>query len=188
MDDIAELSADVVAHYSGPDHGINDISLVPFRQALNTAKTAETSSQTPSSSSSTSNPAQKSTNTNGIDSSSWESLEKSGIDKFNVYHHRAYGIACSLYENNPNTSTTVGDPIADVFAILARKNSSIMALSDGVNWGPRSRLAARCAVRACVNHINKHLFQAENPPTTTHDVFKVFNAYSSFNIHSYKEK
>ena len=33
-----------------------------------------------------------------------------------------------------------------------------MILADGVNWGPRSRLAARCAVRASMNYLNKHIF------------------------------
>jgi serine/threonine protein phosphatase PrpC len=79
--------------------------------------------------------------------------------------------------------------IADVFAVLARRNSSILVLADGVNWGPRSRLAARCAVRACMNYINRNLFYPinsnydqlnsnyfsnyPNKCLTTHDVFKI---------------
>lgn len=175
-DDISDLCPELIAYYSGPDHGINDISLVPFRQALpaNKLKSEEADSSNRAIQDQTQQPkpTENPTRLNNVDC--WDSLEKSGIERFNLYHHRAYGIACSLYENNPNTNTTVGDPVADVFAILTRKNSSILVLADGVNWGPRSRLAARCAVRACVNHINKNLFHPESvQPTSTHDIFKV---------------
>lgn len=101
----------------------------------------------------------------------WDSFHKLGIKDFNVYHHKSYGIACSLYENNLSNNTTVGDPIADVYAIMTRKNSSVLILADGVNWGPRSRLAARCAVRASMNHINKFLYLKKN--LTTHEIFKI---------------
>ncbi len=87
-----------------------------------------------------------------------DSFIKAGITKWNLRHHRSYGIACSLYECNPVTNSTVGDPIADTYAILTRRNNSIMLLADGVNWGPRSRLAARCAVRAAMNHLNRNIF------------------------------
>ena len=118
----------------------------------------------------------------------WDSFARCGIVKWNMHHHRSYGIAISLYENNPVSNTTVGDPIADVYAILTRKNSSLLLLADGVNWGPRSRLAARCAVRAAMNYLNRNLFfphvNNENtlignnsPPInknlTTHDIFKI---------------
>lgn len=104
----------------------------------------------------------------------WDSFQKSGIQKWNLYNHRAYGIACSLYENNPITNTTVGEPIADVYAILARKDSSILCLADGVNWGPRSRLAARSAVRASMNFINRNLFyNSAKKSFNTHDLFQI---------------
>lgn len=103
----------------------------------------------------------------------WDSFHKLGIQKWNLSHHRAYGIACSLYENNLVANYTVGDPVADCFALLARKNSSILVLADGVNWGPRSRLAARCACRASLNFINRNLFYAQNKTMTTHDVFRI---------------
>ena len=113
-----------------------------------------------------------------------DSFVKSNIYKWNLFHHRAYGIACSLYENNPVTNSTVGDPIADTYAILARKNSAMLILGDGVNWGPRSRVASRAAVRASMNFINRHLFFApssqidnqlslRHKSLTTHDLFKV---------------
>jgi hypothetical protein len=121
----------------------------------------------------------------------WDSFAKCDLNKWNQYHHKSYGIACSLYENNLVNNTTVGDPIADVYAILTRRNSSILLLADGVNWGPRSRLAARCAVRAAMNYLNRNLFCSNSSsgapaPTcngnaltvnaknlTTHDLFKL---------------
>jgi hypothetical protein len=51
----------------------------------------------------------------------------------------------------------LGHPVADVFAIIARDNCCFMALADGVNWGDRSRLAARCAVRGAIDHLNERL-------------------------------
>lgn len=118
----------------------------------------------------------------------WDSFAKAGINRWTHHHHKSYGIALSLYENNLATNTTVGDPIADTYAILTRRNSSILLLADGVNWGPRSRLAARCAVRASMNFINNHLFfsntlhqndpfrqqqQQQHRGFTTHDLFKI---------------
>jgi hypothetical protein len=32
-----------------------------------------------------------------------------------------------------------GDPIADTFAVCARKNNCILLIADGVNWGEKSR-------------------------------------------------
>jgi len=65
----------------------------------------------------------------------------------------------------------VGDPIADSFGLCARENSSIMIVADGVNWGEKSRLAARCATYGCMKFINEQLFTASSnncPPNTTH--------------------
>ena len=33
-----------------------------------------------------------------------------------------------------------GNPIADTFAVVARKNSAILVLGDGVNWGSKAAL------------------------------------------------
>lgn len=51
-----------------------------------------------------------------------------------------------------------GEPIADSFGICVRENSAILALADGVNWGEKARLAARCAVHGCVDYLNKALY------------------------------
>lgn len=69
----------------------------------------------------------------------------------------------------------LGNPIADVFAVISRENCCILALADGVNWGEKSRLAARCAVRGAVDYLNFHLFSSQSvcmpehrPIRTTH--------------------
>ena len=84
-------------------------------------------------------------------------------------HSRAYGIGTSLYDCNPITNLTSGDPVADVYAVIAGENSCILALADGVNWGEKSRLAARCAVAGCLHHLSKHLFTAN----TTRDIMSI---------------
>lgn len=82
---------------------------------------------------------------------------------------RAFGIATSLYEKNPNSQLTTGDPVADVFAMIARENSCILSIADGVNWGEKSQLAARCAVAGSIYYINQYLCSA----TSTHDVMEI---------------
>ena len=56
------------------------------------------------------------------------------------------------------TAENAGNPIADTFAVVARKNSAILVLADGVNWGNKAALAARCAVSGCVEYLNTALF------------------------------
>lgn len=46
-----------------------------------------------------------------------------------------YGLSDSLYDRNQVTRNKNGDPIADCFGIIARKDSAILAVADGVNWG-----------------------------------------------------
>ena len=60
-----------------------------------------------------------------------------------------------------------GDPIADVFAIVARPSSAILALADGCNWGQKPLKAARCAVKGCIEFLNKTLFDDETMPRDT---------------------
>lgn len=81
-------------------------------------------------------------------------------------HHRAHGIGTSLYDCDPVTNITNGDPVADVYAVVAAENSCILALADGVNWGEKSRLAARCAIAGCLQYLSSHLYTAN----TTHDI------------------
>ena len=95
-------------------------------------------------------------------------------------HPKAFGISTSLYDCDPVTKITSGDPVADVYAIVARPNSCILVLADGVNWGEKSKLAARCAVAGCLQHLNMNLFSSGN----THDVF--YHLLRGFELaHSY---
>ncbi|PSN36973.1 hypothetical protein C0J52_15454 [Blattella germanica] len=78
-----------------------------------------------------------------------------GVVDWNRPHSRAYGAATTLYERHPLTKQHAGSPIADCFAIVARTNSAILALADGVNWGEKACVAARSAVHGCVDYLNK---------------------------------
>ena len=61
-----------------------------------------------------------------------------------------------------------GDPVADAFAICARENNCVMLIADGVNWGEKSRLAARSALYGSMVYINKRIFKRHRPPANTH--------------------
>ena len=78
-------------------------------------------------------------------------------------HKKAYGAATTLYELHPLTGENAGNPIADCFAIVARKDSAILALADGVNWGQKACVAARSAVHGCVEYLNKAIFSDATP-------------------------
>ncbi|KAG1685812.1 PP2C-like domain-containing protein [Nymphon striatum] len=97
--------------------------------------------------------------------------EIAGIKNWNLLHKCAYGKAITLYECHPITRENAGEPIADTFAMVARKNNAILALADGVNWGPKACLAARCAVHGCIDYLNKALFSNEVKMETTMDIF-----------------
>lgn len=104
--------------------------------------------------------------------------EAESYDWNNFDEERCFGISKSLYEKNPMTGINAGNPIADVFGIIARDNNVIMALADGVNWGEGSRLAARCAIRGTMDHLNSRLFVEECKTTT--EVFHILlGAFSS---------
>ncbi|KAM3718442.1 PP2C-like domain-containing protein [Dirofilaria immitis] len=91
---------------------------------------------------------------------------------------RCFGMSTTLYEQNPLTGINAGNPIADAFGIVARDNNVIMALADGVNWGEGARLAARCAIRGAIDHLNYHLF-AEECKTTTEIFHTLLGAFHS---------
>ena len=86
----------------------------------------------------------------------------------------ADGEAITLYEHKDQTTYHHGDPIADVFAILTRPNSCILAVADGCGWGIKPRLAARCAVYGSIEHLNEKLFRSSSAERfTTQDIFHV---------------
>ena len=151
IDEISDLDSNVFSCYTGPDKGICEIDLPNKKQTANLQTTDDY----------------------------FESLIANESINWSKSHHRAYGISTSLYESNPVTKQTVGDPIADTYAILGRNNNCILLMADGVNWGVRSKRASRCAVRAALNYINKYLFFDNNNNNTnirtTHDLFKIMS-------------
>ncbi|XP_067686506.1 PP2C-like domain-containing protein CG9801 [Haliotis asinina] len=102
-----------------------------------------------------------------------------GCLSWNKKEQQAYGICISLYEQHPINFKMSGDPVADAFAICARKNNTILLIADGVNWGEKSRLAARCALYGSMNFINKRIFEDKKPPLSTQDVLQLLRR--SFN-------
>ncbi|XP_023711449.1 PP2C-like domain-containing protein CG9801 isoform X2 [Cryptotermes secundus] len=96
--------------------------------------------------------------------------EVAGVSDWSRPNNRAYGAATTLYERHPLTKQHAGSPIADCFAIVARTNSAILALADGVNWGEKACIAARSAVHGCIDYLNKAVFTSGNIANTT-DVF-----------------
>jgi len=53
----------------------------------------------------------------------------------------------------------IGEPIADCFAVCAQENNAILMIADGVNWGYKARLAARCAIHGAMACLNQQLFE-----------------------------
>ena len=99
-----------------------------------------------------------------------------GIRYWNRPNSAAFGLSDTLYERHPLTGIAAGSPIADTFAIVARKNSAILVLGDGVNWGPRAALASRAAVHGAMEYLNSALFGMARPQErqlTTGDVFQI---------------
>lgn len=54
--------------------------------------------------------------------------------------------------------SSLGEPVADAYGICVRENSAILALADGVNWGDKAALAAKCAVHGCIDYLNRALY------------------------------
>lgn len=107
------------------------------------------------------------TSSNRIPSNTY--IEAAGVKNWNIKDQRAYGICMSLYEQHPVNGKMSGDPIADAFALCARKNNCILLIADGVNWGEKSRLAARCALYGAMKYINRKLFQERQQPQNTQE-------------------
>lgn len=93
-----------------------------------------------------------------------------GCKAWNWKEPQAYGICISLYEQHPISMKMSGEPIADSFAICARRNNTILLIADGVNWGEKSRLAARCALYGSMKYLNYKIFDKRQHPTTTQDI------------------
>lgn len=88
----------------------------------------------------------------------WDALQLAGISSWAVDSDYACGLSTSLYERNPISQDVTGSPIADCFALISRRDSCILALADGVNWGEKACLAARAAVRGAMEYLDTALF------------------------------
>ncbi|KAJ1373245.1 hypothetical protein KIN20_035605 [Parelaphostrongylus tenuis] len=107
-----------------------------------------------------------------------------GAERYNwelFDEERAFGASVSLYEKNPLTGVNAGEPVADVWGVIGRNNNGVLALADGVNWGDGARLAARCAVRGAVDHMNEHIEQGNLTNTTEvfHELLASFHSAHS---------
>lgn len=60
------------------------------------------------------------------------SISIAGVRHWNRPNGSAYGVSDSLYERNPATYEQAGHPIADTFAVVARKNSAILVSMSNV--------------------------------------------------------
>ena len=110
----------------------------------------------------------------GIDLKDDISTSIAGVRYWNRPNSAAYGLSDTLYELHPHTGIPAGSPIADTFALVARKNSCIMVLGDGVNWGARAALASRAAVHGATDYLNQALFGVSRTRSlSTQDVFQI---------------
>ncbi|EGT40859.1 hypothetical protein CAEBREN_10382 [Caenorhabditis brenneri] len=93
----------------------------------------------------------------------------------------AFGMSVSLYEKNPLTGQKAGEPIADVWGVVGRNNNGVLALADGVNWGEGARLAARCAIRGAIDHMNTRIIKDSLADTTEvfHEMLAAFHSAHS---------
>ncbi|CAI5441687.1 unnamed protein product [Caenorhabditis angaria] len=118
---------------------------------------------------------------NGENDSNFGKISADNYDWTAHNTESAFGISVSLYEKNPITGVNAGEPVADVWGVVGRANNGIMALADGVNWGEGSRLAARCAIRGAIDHLNSRVIQNVLPSTTEvfHELLGAFHSAHS---------
>ena len=96
-----------------------------------------------------------------------------GVTNWNKRLLQLDGDSMSLYQHAHSNGGRYGDPIADVYALVARPNNAILVIADGCNWGPRPRQAARCAVHGCISDLNSKLFAEDSSPSNVVDIFKI---------------
>ncbi|KAK8770182.1 hypothetical protein V5799_013355 [Amblyomma americanum] len=194
--DVAPLSKRILAAYTGPSGGLTRVNRGPHRALTVTdqvdfidddslcgsnenlaSRYLDKSGGTPkakvptSISSNTEGPRVADTACVTGEEAETASEEIAGIGNWNQPAEFAYGIATTLYECHPVTKENAGEPIADAFAICVRENSAVLALADGVNWGDKSCLAARCAVHGCMDYLNRALYREGGTIDTTQEVF-----------------
>nr|XP_050023143.1 PP2C-like domain-containing protein CG9801 [Dermacentor andersoni] len=195
--DIAPLSKRILAAYTGPSGGLTGVNRGPHRALTVTDQvdfidddslcgsnenlasryldrsggTPKAKAPTSLSSSNSEGPRVADTACVTGEEAETTTEEIAGICNWNQPAEFAYGIATTLYECHPVTKENAGEPIADAFAICVRENSAVMALADGVNWGDKSCLAARCAVHGCMDYLNRALYREGGTIETTQEVF-----------------
>ncbi|CAG5125070.1 unnamed protein product, partial [Candidula unifasciata] len=96
-----------------------------------------------------------------------------GVKDWTLREEQAYGASISLYEQHPISGRISGEPIADSFALCVRRNNAILMMADGVNWGEKSRLAARCALYGSMKYLNYTIFDRRHKPENTQDVVRL---------------
>ncbi|XP_045466029.1 PP2C-like domain-containing protein CG9801 isoform X2 [Harmonia axyridis] len=96
---------------------------------------------------------------NGNATSQSGSNDKSKLpQEWNKKSDYVFGISDSLYDTNLVTKVKNGEPIADCFGVISRKDSVILAVADGVNWGEKACIAAKSAIHGCLHYLNKTIF------------------------------
>lgn len=136
---LTEFRSDIFASYSGPDVGLGLIQELQLNKE-NEDEPVNVKENLPS---------QRSTSL------------IAGAPRWNLKNRKAYGICMSLYDQHPVNGKISGDPVADAFGLCARENSAVLIVADGVNWGEKSKLAARCATFGCMNYINQCLLKGQ---------------------------
>ncbi|KRT80503.1 hypothetical protein AMK59_7283 [Oryctes borbonicus] len=84
-------------------------------------------------------------------------------EEWQKYSEHIYGLSDSLYDKNQISNIKNGDPVADCFGIIARKDSAILAVADGVNWGEKACIAAKSAIHGCLHYLNMTIFNDTKP-------------------------
>lgn len=194
--DVAPLSKRILAAYTGPSGGLTRVNRGPMRALTVTdqvdfidddslcgsnenlaSRYLDRSGGTPKAkaptclSSKTEGPRVADTACVTGEEAETATEEIAGVSNWCQPAEFAYGIATTLYECHPVTKENAGEPIADSFAICVRENSAVLALADGVNWGDKSCLAARCAVHGCMDYLNRALYREGGTIDTTQEVF-----------------
>uniref|UniRef100_A0A1I8GCG8 PPM-type phosphatase domain-containing protein n=1 Tax=Macrostomum lignano TaxID=282301 RepID=A0A1I8GCG8_9PLAT len=151
---LAALDSSVFAACTGPDDGLADASLAIYDRKPSLAGNGLQSTKVPGSI--------------ATDAEFWRQTSR-----------KAFGSATSLYDTSPVTKRVSGDPIADCFGLVARGNSAVLAVADGVNWGEKSRLAARAAVRAGLMHANSYAALPDALPDTRKSLSVLLESFTA---------
>ncbi|CAG5117525.1 unnamed protein product, partial [Candidula unifasciata] len=97
-----------------------------------------------------------------------------GVRDWNLREQQAYGICISLYEQHPISGKISGMRTnRRQLCLMCQRNNTILMVADGVNWGEKSRLAARCALYGSMKYLNYKIFERKHKPENTQDVVRL---------------